>query len=174
MVDLHCCVHFCCTTKWFSYTYIHILFSILFHCGLSQDIEYSFLCYTVGPCCLSILHTLWILLPLGVCLCAPQAPHVSFLPPPPPFGNHVYSHVCESASVSQIGSLVSWSPHMRDTIRYLSFSSWLTSITGVIFKSIQVASNDIFSFSFFFFFFWWLISIGFLFFCLENGGRKTS
>ena len=107
MVDLHCCVHFCCTTKWFSYTYIHILFSILFHCGLSQDIEYSFLCYTVGPCCLSILHTLWILLPLGVCLCAPQAPHVSFRPPPPPFGNHVYSHVCESASVSQIGSLVS-------------------------------------------------------------------
>ena len=32
------------------------LFHILFHYGLSQDIEYSFLCYTVGPCCLSILY----------------------------------------------------------------------------------------------------------------------
>ena len=31
--------------------HIHILFHILFHYGLSQDIEYSFLCYTAGPCC---------------------------------------------------------------------------------------------------------------------------
>ena len=31
-------------------------FYILFHYGLSQDIEYSSLCYTVGPCCLSILY----------------------------------------------------------------------------------------------------------------------
>ena len=37
------------------YTYIY-LFHILFHCGLSQDTEYSSLCYTVGPCCLSILY----------------------------------------------------------------------------------------------------------------------
>ena len=28
---------------------------ILFHYGLSQNIEYSSLCYTVRPCCLSIL-----------------------------------------------------------------------------------------------------------------------
>ena len=33
--------------------YIYILFHILFHYDLSQDIEYSSLCYTVGPCCLS-------------------------------------------------------------------------------------------------------------------------
>ena len=32
--------------------YIYILFHFLFHYGLSQDIEYSFLCYTIGPCCL--------------------------------------------------------------------------------------------------------------------------
>ena len=31
-----------------------ILFYILFCYGLSQDIEYSSLCYTVGPCCLSM------------------------------------------------------------------------------------------------------------------------
>ena len=34
------------------YTYRHSSFHILFHYGLSQDIEYSSLCYTVGPCCL--------------------------------------------------------------------------------------------------------------------------
>ena len=38
------------------YIYIHILFYILFHYGLSQDIEYSSLCNTVGPCCLPILY----------------------------------------------------------------------------------------------------------------------
>ena len=37
----------------FSVIYI---FNILFHYGLSQDVESSFLCYTVRPYCLSILH----------------------------------------------------------------------------------------------------------------------
>ena len=32
------------------------LFHIRFHYRLLQDVEYSFLCYTVGPCCLSILY----------------------------------------------------------------------------------------------------------------------
>ena len=36
-----------------SRSYIHILFHILSHYGLSHDAEYSSLCYTVGPCCLS-------------------------------------------------------------------------------------------------------------------------
>ena len=31
------------------YTYKHSFFYILFYYGLSQDIEYSSLCYTVGP-----------------------------------------------------------------------------------------------------------------------------
>ena len=36
--------------------YTHSFLRILFHYGLSQDMEYSSLCYTVGPCCLSILY----------------------------------------------------------------------------------------------------------------------
>ena len=52
IVGLQCCVNFYCTAKWFSYVcvslYVHILFHILFHYGLSQDNEYSSLCYTVG------------------------------------------------------------------------------------------------------------------------------
>ena len=41
-------------------------FNILFHYGLSQDIEYSSLCYTVGPCCLSIRHILFKDTPFAV------------------------------------------------------------------------------------------------------------
>ena len=36
--------------------HVSILFQILFPCRLLQDIEQSFLCYTVGPCWLSILN----------------------------------------------------------------------------------------------------------------------
>ena len=61
IVDLHCCIHtnFCCTAVWLSYIY---LFHILFHYGLSQDIEYNSLRYTIGLCSLSILC-------VTVCLC---------------------------------------------------------------------------------------------------------
>ena len=38
------------------YTYISILFQILFHHKLLQDNEYSSLCYAVDPCCLSVLY----------------------------------------------------------------------------------------------------------------------
>ena len=38
------------------YIYTFIFFYILFHYGLSQNIEYSYLCYTVGPCYLSTLY----------------------------------------------------------------------------------------------------------------------
>ena len=36
------------------HTFMHSFLEIIFHYGLSQDIEYYSLCYTVGPC-LSIL-----------------------------------------------------------------------------------------------------------------------
>ena len=60
MVDLQCCVSFKYTAQWFSYIYIHIyihiLFQILFPYRLSQNIDYSSLCYTVGPCWLSVFY----------------------------------------------------------------------------------------------------------------------
>ena len=40
------CIYMCV------YIHTHTLFQILFHYSLLQDIEYSSLCYTVGPCCL--------------------------------------------------------------------------------------------------------------------------
>ena len=42
--------------------YVHILFffNILFHYGLLWDVEDNSLCYTAGPCCLSILYILVI------------------------------------------------------------------------------------------------------------------
>ena len=46
----------------FSVIYIYILFQIILHYRLLQDIEYSPLCFTVNPCCLSILCTV-------VCIC---------------------------------------------------------------------------------------------------------
>ena len=36
---------------------ICVLFQILFHYILLQDIEYSSVCYIVGPCCLPVLYT---------------------------------------------------------------------------------------------------------------------
>ena len=42
--------------------YIYIPFQILFPISLLQNIDYSSLCYTVGPCWLSILY-------IVVCIC---------------------------------------------------------------------------------------------------------
>ena len=49
IVDLQCSANLCCTAKWFSYIRIDTLFYILFHYGLSQDIEYSSLGYIPAP-----------------------------------------------------------------------------------------------------------------------------
>ena len=79
IADLQCCVSFKGTAKWFHYTctYIFIIFQILFPYSLLQNIEYSSLCYTVGPCW---LFTLYIV----VCVFQSQAPNLS-LPFPPPY-----------------------------------------------------------------------------------------
>ena len=90
IVDLQC-VNFHCIAKWLSYTHICILFYILFHYDLSQDIGYKSLWYTVGPCCLFILYVI-------VCIYYPWTP-IPFLPLP--FGNKIcVLYVCEYVSGS--------------------------------------------------------------------------
>ena len=63
IVDLQCCDSFWCTTKWFSYThthtYIYIHFSTFFSIMVyhrTLNIVPCYTCYTLGPCCLSILY----------------------------------------------------------------------------------------------------------------------
>lgn len=47
--------------KWFSFTYtLPILFHIIFPYGLLLNIEYNFLCHTVGLCWLFILYIVFV------------------------------------------------------------------------------------------------------------------
>ena len=73
------------------YIYIYTQFHILFHCGLSQDIEYSSLCYTVGLCCFSTLG-------IRVCIYSSQLPiHPSPIPTSLPLSKHEsVLYVCQS------------------------------------------------------------------------------
>ena len=57
----------------FAHTYI--LFQIFFHYRLLQDIEYSSLCYRVGPFCVSVLY-------IEVCICHFQTSNSSLFPRP--------------------------------------------------------------------------------------------
>ena len=50
--------------------HVSILFQILFPFRLSENIEQSFLCYTVGPCWLSILN-------IAVCTCQSRTPKLT-------------------------------------------------------------------------------------------------
>ena len=50
IIDLQCHISF--KTQ----LYIYILFQIIFHYRLLHDTDYSSLCYTIGPYCLSILY----------------------------------------------------------------------------------------------------------------------
>ena len=65
---------------YFSFTHIHILF----HYGLSQDIEYSSLWYTIGSCCLSILNVV-------VCIYQPQNPSPFLSLPTLPYQSQICS-----------------------------------------------------------------------------------
>ena len=70
-------VSFRYTTKWISYTCTCIhSFQVLFPFRLLQSIEQNSLCYTVGPCWLSVLD-------IAVCKCPSQTPNpfsLQFLP----------------------------------------------------------------------------------------------
>ena len=59
----------------FIYIHVSILFQILLLFKLLQSIKQSSLCYTVGPCWLSILN-------IAVCTHKPQTPSLSVPPLP--------------------------------------------------------------------------------------------
>ena len=58
--------------------HVSILFQILFPFRLLQNIEQHSLCYTLGPCWLSILN-------ITECTCQPQTPNLSLSPTLPPW-----------------------------------------------------------------------------------------
>ena len=123
------------------YIYIHvsILFQILFPFRLFQNIEQSFLCYTVGRCWLSILN-------IAVCTCLSQTPN----PSPRPFAprNHKFVLWVCFYFVNKftcifffffLDSAYKWY-HM------IFVFVWLTSLSMIISGSIHVAANGIISF----------------------------
>ena len=71
-----------------SVIYLYIFFFyIFFHYRLLKDKEYSFLCYTVGPCWLSILYIVNVNILIKLLI------H----PPTLPFGKHKFVFcICES------------------------------------------------------------------------------
>ena len=120
-----------------------ILFHILSHYDLSQDIECSSLCYTVGTCCLSILY---------IIVCSywyqSQTPNPSLPQLVYPLATTSLFSVfvnlflfCRYEQLCRIEIL-----HTCDIIWYLSFPSWLTSLSTIISSCIQVAANGIISF----------------------------
>ena len=78
----HCATRGALRFYFILHTHVSILLQILFPFGLLQNIEQRSLCYTVGPCWLSVLN-------IAVCTCRSQTPNLS---PPPTFppSNHKF------------------------------------------------------------------------------------
>ena len=74
IVDWQCCVHFKCTAKWLLYIHTYPFFFNSFPFRLLHNIEQRALCYTVGPCWVSLLN-------IVVCTCQSQTSNLS-LPHP--------------------------------------------------------------------------------------------
>ena len=122
------------------YTHIYTLLQVLSHYSLLWDIEYSSLCYTVGPCCVPVLSIgVWSAnTKLLICLSFP----FPFL-----FGNHKFvSYVCESVSILYISLFVSFFkiPGISNIVWFAFL--WLTSLHMTIPRPIRVATNGIISF----------------------------
>ena len=116
---------------------INILFHILFHYGLSQDVEYSSLCYAIGTC-LSILYTFASANPRLPVLCS----YTSLT-----LGNHEFVIVSGSLVLfcryfcfcSILDSTYKWYHLTFVSLKYFTYSL-------VISRSIHVAVNGIISY----------------------------
>ena len=115
----------------------HILFHILFYYGLSQDIVYSSLCYTVRPCCLSILYKVVCLsLLLGSTQYGANPHFLEFSPTSPDFSSYKYTSYkpfqTPSAETPQsslwcVLSLITMSPSIQ---RSTTDCSWWSLVGG--------------------------------------------
>ena len=126
IVNSQCCVSLRHAAKQFSYTYtlIYILFYILSRYRLLQNIEYSSLCYTVGPL-------------LIICFIYSNVyfnPRLLIYPSPLlPFDNHKF--ICLWVCfVNKFICIILLTPHIRNITRCLSFSVWLTSLSVILFR----------------------------------------
>ena len=130
----------------FIYLYTFFFFNILFHYGLSQEIGYSSMHYTAGPCCLPTLSVVLI-----VCIYQSQIPSASLSLPLSLLSNYKSDlYVCDSVSALHIGSLVSYFRYhnLSGVMWYLSFSFRLTSRSMILSSCIHVAADGIKSFFF--------------------------
>ena len=115
--------------------YIYVLILILFHYRLLKDFEYSSLCYTVGPCCLSLLY-------IVVCICSFQTPNLSPSPLSPLVTLGLFSMsvslflFCKQVHLYDLlDSTCNWS--------YIFVFLWLISLGVITSGSIHVAANVI-------------------------------
>ena len=79
--------------KWWTRLSDFHFLNILFHYGLSQEIGYSSLCYTIGPCCLFILNVIVCIYYINPKFLVHPSPS-----PAPTWEPHLIS-VCESVFV---------------------------------------------------------------------------
>ena len=71
IVDLQCCIKFCCLVKWLSYRYTYLLFCGLFHYALIHHMILNVVPELYSRIfCSPILH-------VKVCICQPQTPNPS-------------------------------------------------------------------------------------------------
>ena len=111
-VDLQCCANLCCTAEWLSLSYTHryILFKYSFSWWFVPGYWGSSLCFTVGPCCLSILYVM-------VCIYHPLTPSASF--PLPPRNHKSVLCICEFC----FGWVISWNVfHRMLVLEYVNMS----------------------------------------------------
>ena len=113
------------------YTY----FYIIFHNGLSQDIEQNSLCNAVGPCFLFVLYIVFYMLT--------SPPYLL------PLGNQKsVLCVCDSVSALQTGSFVPcFRFHVSDVIWCLSFCDFLHLVWPSLIASMSLQLVSFHSFS---------------------------
>ena len=131
VVDLQCCMSFCCTAKWFS-VYCTCVYSFSYSFGLWFLTGYwiGSLGSAVGPC-LSILCVI-------VCICSSQTPDLSL--PWQPQVCPLYLWVCFCFWKQKI-----YLYHILDSMykwcHVIFFCFWLISLSMIISVSFHIAAN---------------------------------